>query len=73
MSDTIKLKFEIPQGYYLQEELNNYIKNSISKLLNNSSVEAYADGNIIILVSMFDIPFKEIFLLKIFSIIYYRK
>ena len=48
MSDTIKLKFEIPQGYYTQEELNNYIKNSISKLLNNSSVEAYADGNIII-------------------------
>ena len=50
MSDTIKLKFEIPQGYYTQEELNNYIKNSISKLLNNSSVEAYSstDGNIII-------------------------
>ena len=50
MSDTIKLKFEIPQGYYTQEELNDYIKNSISKLLNNSSVEAYSstDGNIII-------------------------
>ena len=50
MSDTIKLNFEIPQGYYTQEELNNYIKNSISKLLNNSSVEAYSstDGNIII-------------------------
>lgn len=48
MSDTIKLKFEIPQGYYTQEELNNHIKNSIAKLLNNSSVEAYADGNIII-------------------------
>ena len=50
MSDTKKLKFEIPQGYYTQEELNDYIKNSISKLLNNSSVEAYSstDGNIII-------------------------
>ena len=36
MSDTIKLKFEIPQGYYTQEELNNYIKKRISKLLNNS-------------------------------------
>ena len=50
MSETINLKFEIPQGYYTQEELNNYIKNSISKLLNNSSVEAYSstDGNIII-------------------------
>ena len=50
VSDTINLKFEIPQGYYTQEELNNYIKNSISKLLNNSSVEAYSstDGNIII-------------------------
>ena len=26
MSETMKLKFEIPQGYYTQEELNNYIK-----------------------------------------------
>ena len=34
MSQTIKLDFEIPQGYYKQEELNNYIKNSISKHLN---------------------------------------
>ena len=25
MSETINLKFEIPQGYYTQEELNNYI------------------------------------------------
>ena len=33
MSQKIKLKFEIPQGYYTQEELNNYIKNSISKRL----------------------------------------
>ena len=50
MSDTIKLKFEIPQGYYTQEELNNYIKNSISNLLNNSSVDAYSstEGNITI-------------------------
>ena len=48
MSETIKLNFEIPQGYYTKEELNNYIKDSISKLLNNSSVEAYSstDGNI---------------------------
>ena len=48
MSETINLKFEIPQGYYTQEELNNYIKNSISNLLNNSSVDAYSstEGNI---------------------------
>ena len=50
MSQTIKLDFEIPQGYYTQEELNNYIKNSISNLLNNSSVDAYSStkGNITI-------------------------
>jgi hypothetical protein len=50
MSETIKLNFEIPQGYYTQEELNNYIKNSISKLLNNSSVNAYSStgGNVTI-------------------------
>ena len=50
MSETINLKFEIPQGYYTQEELNNYIKNSISNLLNNSSVDAYSntEGNITI-------------------------
>ena len=48
MYETINLKFEIPQGYYTQEELNNYIKNSISNLLNNSSVDAYSstEGNI---------------------------
>ena len=48
MSETIKLNFEIPQGYYTKEELDNYIKNSISKLLNNSSVDAYSStaGNI---------------------------
>jgi len=50
MSQTIKLNFKIPQGYYTQEELNNYIKNSISNLLNNSSVDAYSTtkGNITI-------------------------
>ena len=50
MSETINVKFEIPQGYYTQEELNNYIKNSISNLLNNSSVNAYSTtkGNITI-------------------------
>jgi len=50
MSETIDLNFEIPQGYYTQEELNDYIKNSISKLLNNSSVNAYSStkGNITI-------------------------
>ena len=42
MSQKIKLGFEIPQGYYTQEELNNYIKNNISNLLNNSSVDAYS-------------------------------
>jgi len=55
MSQTIKLDFEIPQGYYTQEELNNYIKNSISNLLNNSSVDAYSTtkGN-------FTIPLKNV-------------
>ena len=50
MSETVKLIFEIPKGYYTQEELNNYIKNSISNLLNNSSVNAYSstEGNITI-------------------------
>ncbi len=50
MSQTIKLDFEIPQGYYTQEELNNYIKNSISKHLNNYTVNAYSStqGNITI-------------------------
>ena len=49
-NETIDLNFEIPQGYYTQEELNNYIKNSISKLLNNSLVNAYSstEGNITI-------------------------
>ena len=55
MSQKIKLGFEIPQGYYTQEELNNYIKNNISNLLNNSSVDAYSTtkGNI-------KIPLKNI-------------
>ena len=50
MSETINVKFEIPQGYYTQEQLNNYIKNSISNLFNNSSVDAYSTtkGNITI-------------------------
>ena len=50
MSQTIKLDFEIPQGYYTQEKLNDYINNSISNLLNNYSVNAYSStqGNIII-------------------------
>ena len=55
MSQKIKLGFDIPQGYYTQEELNNYIKNSISNLLNNSSFDAYSStkGNI-------TIPLKKI-------------
>jgi hypothetical protein len=28
-----KLSFEIPQGYYTEEELNNYIKDKILKML----------------------------------------
>ena len=50
MSQKIKLDFEIPQGYYTQEELNNYIKNSISNLLSNYTVNAYSStqGNITI-------------------------
>ena len=55
MSQKIKLGFEIPQGYYTQEELNNYIKNSISNHLNNYTVNAYSTtkGNI-------TIPLKKI-------------
>ena len=50
MSHKIKLDFEIPQGYYTHEELNNYIKNSISNLLSNYTVNAYSStqGNITI-------------------------
>ena len=50
MSQTIKLNFEIPQGYYTQEKLNDYIKNSVSNLLNNYSINAYSStqGNITI-------------------------
>ncbi len=48
MSETIKVNFQIPQGYYTQEELNNYIKNNIIEILNNTSVNAYSskEGNI---------------------------
>jgi len=66
MSQTIKLDFEIPQGYYTQEELNNYIKNSISNLLNNSSVDAYSStqGNITIplknIISNIDVNIEDI-------------
>jgi len=66
MSQTIKLDFEIPQGYYTQEELNNYIKNSISNLLNNSSVDAYSTtkGNITIplknIISNIDVHIEDI-------------
>ena len=50
MSQTIKLNFEIPQGYYTQEKLNDFINNSVSNLLNNYSVNAYSStqGNITI-------------------------
>lgn len=64
MSETINLDFEIPQGYYTKEELNNYIKNTISELLNSSYADAYhsTDGNIQIplnkIISGFDIDFK---------------
>ncbi len=66
MSQTIKLGFEIPQGFYTQEELNNYIKNSISNLLNNSSVDAYSTtkGNITIplknIISNIDVDIEDI-------------
>jgi len=66
MSQTIKLKFEIPQGYYTQEELNNYIKNSVSNLLNNYSVNAYSStqGNITIplknIISNIDVNIEDI-------------
>ena len=42
MSQKIKLDFEIPHGYYTQEELNNYIKNSISKYLNEYTVNGHS-------------------------------
>ena len=66
MSQTIKLNFEIPQGYYTQEKLNNYIKNSVSNLLNNYSVNAYSStqGNIIIplknIISNIDVDIEDI-------------
>ncbi len=66
MSQTIKLNFEIPQGYYTQEKLNNNIKNCISNLLNNYSVNAYSNtqGNIIIplknIISNIDVDIEDI-------------
>ena len=66
MSQTIKLDFEIPQGYYTQEELNNYIKNSISNLLSNYTVNAYSStqGNITIplknVISSVDVDIEDI-------------
>jgi hypothetical protein len=44
-----KLSFEIPQGYYTEEELNNYIKNNILKML-DTPINAYSStkGNITI-------------------------
>jgi len=66
MSQTIKLNFEIPQGYYTQEKLNNYINNSISNLLNNYSVNAYSStqGNITIplknIISNIDVNIEDI-------------
>ena len=66
MSQTIKLNFEIPQGYYTQEKLNNYIKNSVSNLLNNYSVNAYSStkGNITIplknTISNIDVDIEDI-------------
>ncbi len=66
MSQKIKLGFEIPQGYYTQEELNNYIKNSISNLLSNYTVNAYSStqGNITIplknVISSVDVDIKDI-------------
>jgi outer membrane usher protein FimD/PapC len=66
MSQKIKLDFEIPQGYYTQEELNNYIKNSISNLLSNYTVNAYSStqGNITIplknVISSVDVDIEDI-------------
>jgi hypothetical protein len=66
MSQTIKLNFEIPQGYYTQEKLNDYIKNSVSNLLNNYSVNAYSStqGNITIplknIISNIDVDIEDI-------------
>ena len=47
--ETIKLNFEIPQGYYEKEELENYIKNNILKVV-NTSINGYSstEGNITI-------------------------
>ena len=56
MSQKIKTDFEIPQGYYTQEELNNYIKNSISKYLNEYTVNGYSTTTDEIIT----IPLKDI-------------
>ena len=66
MSQKIKLGFEIPQGYYTQEKLNDYINNSVSNLLNNYSVNAYSStqGNITIplknIISNIDVDIEDI-------------
>ena len=56
MSQTLKVNFEIPQGYYTQEELNNYIKNSVSKYLNEYTVNGYSTTTDEIIT----IPLKDI-------------
>ena len=66
MSQTIKLNFEIPQGYYTQEKLNNYINNSISNLLSNYTVNAYSStqGHLTIplknIISNIDVNIEDI-------------
>ena len=45
--ETMKLNFDIPQGYYTKEELDKYIKNSILKSLNTDiNVYSSTEGNI---------------------------
>ncbi len=47
MSEFINLNFEILQGFHTNEELDNYIKNDISKCF-NTEINAYSstEGNI---------------------------
>ena len=42
MSETINLNFEIPQGYYTKEDLENHIKNNILNFF-DSPIHGYSN------------------------------
>ena len=55
MSENIEINFEILQGYYTKEELDNYIKNSILKSLNKEVIAYSSTDENIIRIPLFNI------------------